>query len=218
MSSVSTPGRPRESVGPPTPELTRYSPRPRTATPRAKDARRPSAQPRPGAEGRYKGHRTRLPARPPHSTTPLPCPPVVRPRGQSSAVARSCWGPRHDVTQDEQRGGRGGRLSAHGLSAGPSTSQPRNASHSSCSRAASPKPGPAQHRRRRRRRPCPESGAAASPEAARSSSREAVSQRARAPPPSRPGSLDARGRGSGKEGGGCEAKMKLTGQDREGAG
>lgn len=218
MSSVSTPGRPRESVGPPTPELTRYSPRPRTATPRAKDARRPSAQPRPGAEGRYKGHRTRLPARPPHSTTPLPCPPAVRPRGQSSAVARSCWGPRHDVTQDEQRGGRGGRLSAHGLSAGPSTSQPRNASHSSCSRAASPKPGPAQHRRRRRRRPCPESGAAASPDAARSSSREAVSQRARAPPPSRPGSLDARGRGSGKKGGGCEAKMKLTGQDREGAG
>lgn len=216
MSSVSTPGRPRESVGPPTPELTRYSPRPRTATPRAKDARRPSAQPRPGAEGRYKGNRTRLPARPPHSTTPLPCPPAVRPRGQSSAVARSCWGPRHNVTQDEQRDGRGGRLSAHGLSAGPSTSQPRNASHSSCSRAASPKPGPAQHRRRRR--PCPESGAAASPEAARSSSREDVSQSARAPPPSRPGSLDARGRGSGKEGGGCEAKMKLIGQDREGAG
>lgn len=154
--------------------------------------------------------------RPPHSTTPLPCPPAVRPRGQSSAVARSCWGPRCDVTQDEQRGGRGGRLSAHGLSAGPSASQPRKASHSSCSRAANPEPGPAQHRRCRR--PYPESRAAASLEAARSSSQEAVSRRARAPPPSRPRSLDARGRGSGKEGGGCEKMKELIGQNKEGAG
>lgn len=124
---------------------------------------------------------------------PLPCPPEVRPRGQPSAVARSCWGPRRDVTPSEQHGGRGGRLSAHGLSAGLSTSQPHRASHSPCSSATSPEPGPAQHRCRR---PCPESGAAVSPAAARSSSREAASQRARALPPSRPGRPDARRRGN----------------------
>lgn len=136
---------------------------------------------------------------PPYSTMPLPCPPEVRPRGQPSAVARSCWGPGRDVTQSEQRGGCGGRLSVHGLSAGPSTSQPHRASHNPCSSATNPEPGPAQHRCRR---PCRESGAAVSTAAARSSSREAVSQRARALPPSPPRSPDAWRRGSLAEVGG----------------
>lgn len=131
--------------------------------------------------------------------TLIPCPPEVRPRGQPSAVARSCWGPGRDVTQSEQRGGCGGRLSVHGLSAGPSTSQPHRASHNPCSSATNPEPGPAQHRCRR---PCRESGAAVSTAAARSSSREAVSQRARALPPSPPRSPDAWRRGSLAEVGG----------------
>lgn len=151
--------------------------------------RSPGLVPRAATKVRGRGCRRA----PPHSTMPLPCPPEVRPRGQPSAVAQSCWGPRRNVTPSEQRGGRGGRLSAHGLSAGPSTSQPHRASHSPCRSSTSPDPGPAQHRCRR---PCPKSGAAVSRAAARPSSGEAASQRARALPPSPPGSPDARRRGS----------------------
>lgn len=191
---VSTSGRPREGEDPP--ELARYSPRPQAAVPTSKGQpadplRNPGLVLRAATKVRGRG----CWRAPPHSTMPLPCPPEVRPRGQPSAVARSCWGPRRDVTQSELHSGREGRLSAHGLSAGQSTSQPHRALHSPCSNATNPEPGTAQHRCRR---PGPESGAAVSPAAARSSSREAASQCARALPPSPPGSPDARRRGSGR--------------------